>query len=72
MDEEEGILLYAYAEKGEIPEGLLFRDPASCEKLLAAMLPATSLFHMTFRYNSGRALMMGARKRAGSRCGCSD
>ena len=34
-----------------------------CEKLLAAMLPATSLFHMTFRYNSGRALMMGARKK---------
>ena len=64
VDEEEGILLYAYAEKGEIPEGLLFQiDPASCEKLLAAMLPATSLFHMTFRYNSGRALMMGARKK---------
>lgn len=67
VDEEEGILLYAYAgeeKTGELPEGLLFQiDPASCERLLAAMLPATPLFNMTFRYNSGRALMMGARKK---------
>lgn len=67
VDEEEGILLYAYAEaerSGEIPEGLLWQiDPSSCRDILSAILPATPLFNMAFRYNSGRALMMGIRKK---------
>ena len=62
VDAEDGILLYSYGE-GELPEGLLQRmDPETCRERLAAMLPATPLFNMAFRYNSGRALMMGVRK----------
>ena len=37
-------------------------DPETCILQLEAMLPATPLFNMAFRYNSGRALMMGVRK----------
>ena len=61
VDEEDGFLLYAYGDR-TLPEGILHRiRPESAEDLLSAMLPATPLFNMAFRYNCGRALMMGVR-----------
>ena len=60
-DDDNGLLLYAIGSK-PIPDGLLQTlDPDRAEALLRAMLPATPLFAMAFRYNAGRALMMGAR-----------
>ncbi|MDE7015852.1 MAG: DEAD/DEAH box helicase, partial [Kineothrix sp.] len=62
VDEEDGFLLYSYGD-GMLPEGILQRiEPESCIRQLEIMLPATPLFNMAFRYNSGRALMMGVRK----------
>ncbi len=62
VDEEDGFLLFAYG-KSVLPNGILQRmDPETCILQLEAMLPATPLFNMAFRYNSGRALMMGVRK----------
>lgn len=61
VDEEDGFLLYSYGDK-PIPERLLARiDPETSEKFLSALLPSTSVFNMAFRYNCGRALMMGAK-----------
>lgn len=61
VDEEDGLLLYAYGDK-PLPEGLLGRlNPETALPVLSAMLPATSLFNMAFRYNCGRALMMGVK-----------
>ena len=61
VDEEDGFLLYSYGDQ-VMPEGLLGRiDPETSEAVLAAMLPSTSVFSMAFRYNCGRALMMGAK-----------
>lgn len=62
VDEEDGFLLYAYGDSS-LPEGILqWVDPETCIRHLEILLPATPLFNMAFRYNSGRALMMGARK----------
>ena len=61
VDEEDGFLLYAYGNEA-MPQGLLQRINAeTSEAVLSAMLPATSLFNIAFRYNCGRALMMGVR-----------
>ena len=61
VDEEDGFLLYSYDDQS-MPEGLLSRiDPASSKRILGALLPATPVFNMAFRYNCGRALMMGAK-----------
>lgn len=61
VDEEDGFLLYAYGDE-RMPEGLLQRISAeTSEEVLSAMLPATPLFNIAFRYNCGRALMMGVR-----------
>ncbi|MCM1174676.1 MAG: DEAD/DEAH box helicase [Blautia sp.] len=62
VDEEDGFLLYSYGDK-PLPEGVLERlDPERLEAFLSAMLPETPLFNAAFRYNCGRALMMGVRK----------
>lgn len=62
VDEEDGFLLYSYGNQN-LPEGLLQQiDADSCIRKLEIMLPATPLFNMAFRYNSGRALLMGVRK----------
>jgi len=62
VDEEDGFLLYSYGDK-PLPEGVLGRlSPERTEAILSAMLPETPLFQMAFRYNCGRALMMGVRK----------
>lgn len=61
VDEEDGFLLYSYGDRA-VPEGLLLRIiPETVERTLSALLPATPVFNMAFRYNCGRALMMGAR-----------
>ncbi len=61
VDEEDGFLLYSYGNQA-MPEGLLLRiDAETSEAVLAAMLPETPLFNMAFRYNCGRALMMGVK-----------
>lgn len=62
VDEEDGFLLYPYEDR-PLPEGLLYAvDPGQARDILEAVLPATPLFSMNFRYNAGRALMMGIRK----------
>ena len=61
VDEEDGFLLYSYGDRA-VPEGLLLRIiPETAERILSALLPATPVFNMAFRYNCGRALMMGAK-----------
>ncbi|MCI8355787.1 MAG: DEAD/DEAH box helicase [Lachnospiraceae bacterium] len=61
VDEEDGFLLYAYGDRA-LPEGLLGRiSPESSKAVLSALLPAAPVFNMAFRYNCGRALMMGAK-----------
>ncbi len=62
VDEEDGFLLYSYGEQN-LPEGVLHMlDPETCIRRLEILLPQTPVFNMAFRYNSGRALMMGVRK----------
>lgn len=62
VDEEDGFLLYSYGNQS-LPEGLLQQiDVDGCIRKLEILLPATPLFNMAFRYNSGRALMMGVRR----------
>lgn len=62
VDEEDGFLLYSYGS-GTFPEGILQGiEPDTCVRKLEIMLPETPVFNMAFRYNSGRALMMGVRK----------
>ncbi len=62
VDEEDGFLVYAYGEQA-LPEGTLYRlDPDTCIRKLEILLPETPVFHMAFRYNSGRALMMGVKR----------
>lgn len=62
VDEEDGFLLYSYGAHS-LPSGLLQRvNPETCLRKLEILLPATPLFNIAFRYNCGRALMMGVRK----------
>jgi len=61
VDEEDGFLLYAYGDR-TLPEGALTRiNPETVSAVLAALLPSAPVFNMAFRYNCGRALMMGVR-----------
>ncbi|MDR1706266.1 MAG: DEAD/DEAH box helicase [Clostridiales bacterium] len=60
FEDDDGILLMS---AGSFPEGaILTINPETARERIAAILPATPLFHMTFRYNAARALMMGVRK----------
>ncbi|MDE6389763.1 MAG: DEAD/DEAH box helicase [Lachnospiraceae bacterium] len=62
VDEEDGFLLYSYGNQS-LPEGILQRiDADTCMRKLEIMMPETPVFNMAFRYNSGRALMMGVRR----------
>lgn len=61
VEEEDGILLYSYGDN-VLPEGVLqMINPDTAVRQLEILLPATPIFNMAFRYNSGRALMMGVR-----------
>ncbi|GHU78318.1 DEAD/DEAH box helicase [Clostridia bacterium] len=64
---EYGILLTAVGD-GRIPEGLLARivrergtDVEALVSTLAALLPPTPLFSLTFRYAAARAMIFGAK-----------
>ncbi|MEA4890402.1 MAG: DEAD/DEAH box helicase [Clostridiaceae bacterium] len=60
--DDDGFLLFPYGNCA-LPQDLLQAiPPDSADSVLAALLPATPLFNMTFRYNAARALMMGVRK----------
>ena len=62
FDDDDGFLLFPYGEY-ELPEGLLQSiAPETARPILEAVLPATPVFSMTFRYNAAHALMMGVRK----------
>lgn len=61
FDDDDGFLLYLVGSK-PLPEGLLYRlKPEEAVERVRTMLPATSLFSMTFRYAAACALMMGVR-----------
>lgn len=61
VDEEDGFLIYSYGDK-TLPERVLERIvPERAESVMEILLPSTPLFNMAFRYNCGRALMMGVR-----------
>lgn len=61
VEEEDGILLYSYGSN-VLPEGVLqMINPDTAVRQLEIMLPVTPIFNMAFRYNSGRALMMGVK-----------
>ncbi len=62
FDDDDGFLLFPYGGC-ELPEGLLQGiQPETAKPVLEAILTATPVFNMTFRFNSARALMMGVRK----------
>ncbi len=62
FDDDDGFLLFPYGGC-ELPEGLLQGiEPETAQSVLEALLPATPIFNMNFRYNSARALLMGVRK----------
>ena len=62
VEEEEGFLLYGYGEE-PLPEGILMSiDPDTALQALQSLLLQTPLFGMTFRYNAGRALMLGMKQ----------
>ncbi len=61
VDEEDGFLLYTYGN-ATLPEGILHQiNPDTCVRNMEIILPAAPVFNMAFRYNCGRALMMGVR-----------
>lgn len=61
-DDDDGFLLFPYGGN-RLPEGLLQRiDTKNIKEVLEAVLPATPLFNMNFRYNAARALLTGVRK----------
>lgn len=61
VDEEDGFLLYSYGN-GTLPEGILHQiNPDTCVRNMEIILPTAPVFNMAFRYNCGRALMMGVR-----------
>lgn len=63
VDDEGGFMLFPYGED-PLPYGLLQSvDPQKARGILEAVLPSTSLFNMSFRYNAARALMMGVKMR---------
>lgn len=61
VSDDDGFLLFPYDGK-PLPEGLLEEiSPAMARQTAEALLPATPLFNMNFRYNTARALMMGVK-----------
>ncbi len=59
--DDDGFLLFPYEDRA-LPERLLYRlSVEGARAVLSAVLPATPAFNLTFRYNAGRALMMGVR-----------
>lgn len=60
---DDGLFVQTYSGR-DIPDGLLaMLDSKNIRAILAALLPATPVFSMTFRYNAAHALMMGVKGR---------
>jgi ATP-dependent Lhr-like helicase len=59
---DELILLYLYGVPDEVPPFFSLLSPDEMEQTLLRILPSSSRFSITFRYNAYRALMMGTRK----------
>ena len=65
-EDDDGFLLFPYGDY-QIPEGLFghliaqYDEEQKVRELLEALLPSTPVFHLTFRYNAARALMMGIK-----------
>lgn len=61
VTDDDGFLLFPY-NGSPLPEGLLQEvSPATARQIVTALLPATPLYNMNFRYNTARALLMGVR-----------
>lgn len=61
LSDDDGCLLALY-DGTQLPEGLLLEvEKSSARVILSALLPATPLYNMNFRYNTARALLMGVR-----------
>ncbi|MCL1913447.1 MAG: DEAD/DEAH box helicase [Eubacteriaceae bacterium] len=62
FENDDGILLYSMG--GDQVPWHLVQDASNSpfEEILTALLPATQLFSMAFRYNLGRSLMFGVRR----------
>ena len=61
VTDDDGFLLFPY-DGSPLPEGLLQEVlPGTARKIVTALLPATPLYNMNFRYNTARALLMGVR-----------
>ncbi len=59
--DDDGFLLFPYGDVS-LPRGLLHAIVAeTAQRVLAAMVPVTPVFGMTFRYNAAHALMMGLK-----------
>ncbi|BAE85563.1 hypothetical protein DSY3774 [Desulfitobacterium hafniense Y51] len=59
--DDDGFLLFPY-DGSPLPQGLLQEVvPATARRIAAALLPATPLYNMNFRYNTARALLMGVK-----------
>lgn len=64
VDDDNGFMLYLYGNQN-LPEGMMYQlKPEAVRPVLEALLPATPIFNMTFRYNAAHALMMGIKKKA--------
>ncbi|MCX7772533.1 MAG: helicase-related protein, partial [Clostridia bacterium] len=57
----DAILIHIYGCPDSLSNVLSLLKPQTVENILLEMLPSTSRFAMTFRYNAYRALMMGVR-----------
>ncbi len=59
--DDDGFLFFPY-DGNPLPDGLLYQvSPEKAIQTVTALLPATPLYNMNFRYNTARALMMGVR-----------
>ncbi len=59
--DDDGILLFPYGDR-LLPQKLLTGiSPDGAAAVLNAMLPASQVYNMAFRYNAARALMMGMK-----------
>lgn len=59
VSDDDGIVLFSY-DGSRLPNDILFQvKPEMVESLLDALVMGTPTFNIMFRYNAGRALMMG-------------
>lgn len=59
--DDDGFLLFPY-DGSPLPQGLLQEVvPDTAAQIVSALLPATPLYNMNFRYNAAHALLMGVK-----------